>query len=125
MIAKKSSDQAKEAKMNPNLSPDELKKLLDGKRVTLLDVRRKADYEAEPSLIPGAVWRDPEQVADWSRELPTDWPVVVYCVKGGAVSRSVTATLTDKQVNARFVEGGLKAWKEAGGELEPKNEVKP
>jgi len=41
--------------------------------------------------------------------------VVVYCVKGGAVSQSITATLTGKQVNARFVEGGLRAWKEAGG----------
>ena len=86
--------------------------------MTLLDVRRKADYEAEPGLIPGAAWRDPEQVESWSRELPQDRPVVVYCVKGGSVSQSITATLTGKQVNARFVEGGLKAWKEAGGELE-------
>jgi rhodanese-related sulfurtransferase len=104
--------------MIPTLSPDELKKLLDSKSVILLDVRRKADYEAEPTLIPGAAWRDPEQVESWSRELPQDRPVVVYCVKGGSVSQSITATLTGKQVNARFVEGGLKAWKEAGGDLE-------
>jgi rhodanese-related sulfurtransferase len=104
--------------MSPPLSPSELKKLLDSKSVTLVDVRRKADYEAEPDLIPGAAWRDPEQVESWSRELANDRPVVVYCVKGGAVSQSITATLTGKQVNARYVEGGLKAWKEAGGELE-------
>ena len=104
--------------MSPTLSPDELKKLLDSKNVTLLDVRRKADYEAEPSLIPGAAWRDPEQVESWSRELPKDRPVVVYCVKGGAVSQSITATLAGKQVNARYVEGGLKAWKESGGPSE-------
>ena len=104
--------------MSPTLSPDELKKLLDNKSVTLVDVRRKADYEAEPNLIPGAAWRDPEQVESWSRDLPKNRPVVVYCVKGGSVSQSITATLTGKQVNARFVEGGLKAWKEAGGGLE-------
>jgi rhodanese-related sulfurtransferase len=104
--------------MSPPLSPNELKKLLDSKSVTLLDVRRKADYEAEPNLIPGASWRDPEQVESWSRDLPKDRPVVVYCVKGGSVSQSITATLTGQQVNARFVEGGLKAWKEAGGGLE-------
>jgi len=104
--------------MSPTLSPNELKKLLDSKSVTLLDVRRKTDYEAEPDLIPGAAWRDPEQVESWSRELPKDRPVVVYCVKGGSVSQSITATLTGKQVDARFVEGGLKAWKEAGGNLE-------
>jgi len=104
--------------MKPTLSPRELKKLLDRKSVTLLDVRRKADYEAEPNLIPGAAWRDPGEVESWSRELPKDRPVVVYCVKGGSVSQSITETLTGKQVNARFVEGGLKAWKESGGELE-------
>jgi rhodanese-related sulfurtransferase len=48
--------------MNPTISPDELKKLLDSKSVTLVDVRRKADYEADPHLIPGAAWRNPEQV---------------------------------------------------------------
>jgi rhodanese-related sulfurtransferase len=100
------------------ITQDELKKLLDSKSVTLLDVRRRADYAAEPNLIPGAAWRDPEQVESWSRELRKDRPVVVYCVKGGSVSRSITAILTGKQVNARFVEGGLKAWKEAGGGLE-------
>jgi rhodanese-related sulfurtransferase len=104
--------------MSPPLSPSELKKLLDSKSVILLDVRRKADYEAAPDLIPGAAWRDPEQVESWSRELPKDRPVVVYCVKGGSVSQSITATLTGQQVNARFVEGGLNAWKAAGGELE-------
>jgi rhodanese-related sulfurtransferase len=104
--------------MKPTLSPNELKKLLVSESVTLLDVRRKADYEAEPNLIPGAAWRDPEQVERWSRELPKERPVVVYCVKGGSVSRSITEALTGKQVNARFLEGGLKAWKEAGGELE-------
>ena len=111
--------------MSPPLSPSELKKLLDSKSGILLDVRRKADYEAAPDLIPGAAWRDPEQVESWSRELPKDRPVVVYCVKGGSVSQSITATLTGQQVNARFVEGGLNAWKAAGGELGLKNEVKP
>jgi rhodanese-related sulfurtransferase len=104
--------------MSPTLSPVELKKLLDSKGVTLVDVRRKADYEAEPSLIPGAAWRDPEQVENWSRELPQGRPVVVYCVKGGAVSQSITDQLNKKQVPARYVEGGLKAWKESGGPLE-------
>jgi rhodanese-related sulfurtransferase len=111
--------------MNTTIRPEELKKLLKSKDLVLLDVRRKADYEAEPDLIPGAAWRDPEQVQNWSRELPKDKPVVVYCVKGGSVSQSITATLTGKQVTARFVEGGLKAWKEAGGGLELKNEANP
>ena len=104
--------------MNPTLSPKELKKLLESQSVTLVDVRRKADYEADPHLIPGAAWRDPEKVEIWGRELPKDRPVVVYCVKGGSVSQSITQNLTRAQVEASFVEGGLKAWKESGGPVE-------
>ena len=101
--------------MRSPISPDELKSLLETGSVALIDVRRKADYEADPHLIPGATWRNPEEVESWSRELPQDRPVVVYCVKGGSVSQSITGTLTRKQISACYVEGGFKAWKEAGG----------
>jgi len=118
LIAERSSDRGKEESMSPTLSPEELKKLLDSKSVTLIDVRRKVDYEANPRLIPGAAWRDPEQVEVWSRELPKDRLVVVYCVKGGSVSQSITEILTRAQVNIRYIEGGLRAWKESGGRVE-------
>jgi len=104
--------------MNPTLSPDELKKLLDSKSVTLVDVRRKADYDADSHLIPGATWCNPEEVETWSRGLSKDRPVVVYCVKGGSVSQSITEKLTRTQLNVRYIEGGLKAWKESGGRVE-------
>ena len=104
--------------MSPALSPSELKKLLETKSVNLVDVRRKTDYDADPHLIPGASWRDPENVETWARELPKDKPVVVYCVKGGSVSQSITQNLTRAQVNVRFIEGGLKAWIESGGCVE-------
>lgn len=104
--------------MNPYLSPDELKKLLDSKSVTLVDVRRKADYDADPHLIPGAIWSNPEEVETWSLGLSKDRPVVVYCVKGGSVSQSIAENLTRTQLNVRYIEGGLKAWKESGGQVE-------
>ena len=110
--------------MKSPISPDELRKLLESKEVTLVDVRRRGDYEADPGLIPGATWQDPEQVTVWSRELPAGKPVVVYCVKGGSVSQSVTDTLTGQQVKACYVAGGLKAWKASGGRVEQKNEAK-
>lgn len=101
--------------MRSTISSDELRLLLETKNVALIDVRRKADYEADPHLIPGATWRNPEEIESWSRELPRDRSVVVYCVKGGSVSQSITDTLTRRQINACYVEGGLRAWKEAGG----------
>jgi rhodanese-related sulfurtransferase len=99
--------------MEPSIRPEELKKILEKGSVLLLDVRRKADYDAVPETIPGAAWRNPEQVETWSQEIPKDRGVVVYCVKGGSVSQSITAALAKKDIPACYVEGGLKALKES------------
>ena len=99
--------------MQPCISPEELKKLLEKGSVLLLDVRRKADYDADPGTIPGAAWRNPEHAETWSQEIPRGQRVVVYCVKGGSVSQSITAALVKKDIQACYVQGGLKAWKES------------
>jgi rhodanese-related sulfurtransferase len=101
--------------MDLSLRPEELKELLENAQLLLLDVRRKADYDADPATIPGAAWRNPEQFDAWSKEIPSGRRVVVYCVKGGAVSQSIAAALVKKDVDARYIAGGLKAWKESGG----------
>ncbi len=82
--------------------------------LTLLDVRRKVDYEASPARIPGARWRDPEDVAQWCAELASGGTTVVYCVKGGAVSQSVADRLRGEGCDVFFLQGGLKAWTEGG-----------
>lgn len=82
--------------------------------VTLLDIRRKADHEAAPGMIPGAIWRDPEQVAQWAGELPANTATVIYCVRGGAVSQSVSNTLRKKGIAVAYLDGGLKAWDDLG-----------
>jgi rhodanese-related sulfurtransferase len=99
--------------MELSIRPEELKKILDKGTALLLDVRRKADYDADPETIPGASWRNPEQVDVWSREIPKGQRVVVYCAKGGSVSQSITTALVHKDIQACYVEGGLKAWKES------------
>ena len=100
--------------MADKLTPQELKTLLGASDVTLLDVRRRGDRESGPAGIPGAVWKDPEHVGEWSSELPKDKPVVIYCVRGGSVSASVHAALKSKDFEVRFVEGGLAAWDAQG-----------
>lgn len=100
--------------MADTLTPQELKTLMDTSSVTVLDVRRRSDRESGPSGIPGAVWKDPEQVGIWSSDVPKDKPVVIYCVRGGTVSTSVHAALKAKDFEVRFVEGGLAAWDAAG-----------
>lgn len=56
------------------------------KTVSLVDVRRKGDYDASSKKIPGALWRDREKIDHWINELPEGQQTVVYCVKGGSVS---------------------------------------
>ncbi len=96
--------------MNATISPQELQDMLTSKTATVCDVRRRADYEADPRTIPGAVWHDPEQVDAWSEILPKGKPVAIYCVRGGSVSKSVQAALGQKGFDVQYLEGGLAAW---------------
>lgn len=100
------------------IKAQDLKANLD--KVNVIDVRRKADLDADPAKLPGATWHDPEQIESWSAQLPKDKEVVLYCVRGGSVSNSVLENLRGKGVMARFIEGGIVAWKEACGAVEPK-----
>lgn len=99
--------------MNRTITPEELKSKMG--EVTLLDVRRKTDYDGRS--IRNASWHDPEQVDQWAKELPTDKEVVLYCARGGSVSNKVLDSLLEKNIKARYVEGGLEAWKRVGGEV--------
>jgi len=101
--------------MNRIIAPNDLMPLVAKQAVALLDVRRKADHEASDAKLPGAQWFDPEQLSEWSWSLPKDQDVVLYCVRGGAVSNSVVDALQAQGVKARFIEGGIEAWKAAGG----------
>jgi Fe-Mn family superoxide dismutase len=91
--------------------------IADRARIAMLDVRRRRAFEAEPALIPGAVWRDPEQVDRWVAELNPNRSVVVYCVHGHEVSNGVVARLRDLGLEALLLEGGIEAWKASGGSV--------
>lgn len=89
-------------------------------QATVLDVRRRTDIEASNESIPGASWKDPEEIDQWIDALPKDHDVVIYCVRGGGVSNSVIDRLHAAGVNARYIEGGIEAYKAAGGKVAPK-----
>ena len=71
-------------------------------------------------MIPGATWRDPALVAEWSRQLPTDREVIVYCVYGHEVGRATAMRLRAAGVKARYLQGGIDAWQAAGEAITPK-----
>jgi rhodanese-related sulfurtransferase len=97
-----------------------LSRLVAGQaEIALLDVRRRPAFDADPRLITGAVWKDPEQVVLWTHELNPDQPVIAYCVHGHEVSRGVVDRLRALGIEAALLEGGIEAWKVAGGPVVP------
>jgi thiosulfate sulfurtransferase len=91
--------------------------IADRAEIAILDVRRRPAFDADPVLVPGAIWKDPEQVMTWAAELNRGQPAVAYCVHGHEVSRGVVDRLRAAGIAAALLEGGIEAWKASGGAL--------
>lgn len=85
--------------------------------VCLLDVRRAGVFGSATTMIPGAQWRDPAQVATWAAALHGERAIVVYCVYGHEVSRATTMRLRALGLPARFLRGGIDEWQRSGRPL--------
>jgi rhodanese-related sulfurtransferase len=100
----------------PSISVASLRQALaSGQPPLVIDVRRNERYLEATDRIRGALRRDPAHVDEWRATLPEGADVVVYCVYGHEVSQGVA-----KALGARFLEGGIEAWRAAGGGLEPR-----
>jgi rhodanese-related sulfurtransferase len=107
--------------MDAHLSGSELQLSLRGERPPLIiDVRRHSAFQGATEMIGGALWRDPERVSEWAGELPRASHVVVYCIHGGEVSQGVAHALRERIPSARYLQGGIEAWKALGGALDRK-----
>lgn len=84
----------------------------------LLDVRRTEKRCNDGDHIPGDRWLDPASWLDWKDSIATDRPAVVYCAHGHEISQGLTAALRAMGVDARYLEGGIAAWREVGGSVE-------
>ncbi len=102
--------------MKRTITPTELDENPSG--YTVIDVRRKTDYDGE--VILNAEWHDPEQVEQWAKDLPKDKEIVLYCARGGSVSNKVLDSLLADNIRARYIEGGIKGWKQSGGKVAKK-----
>ncbi len=97
----------------PAISAASLRQSLASARPPLvIDVRKTLAFLDARDLVRGAVRRDPQRVTEWSKTLPGEVDVVVYCVHGHEVSQGAAQAL-----GARFLEGGIEGWRAAGGEL--------
>ena len=62
------------------ITPEELRaKMQQGEEVLVVDLRHLLTVEADPELIPGAKWIDPDSLDEQTKDLPRDREVVLYC----------------------------------------------
>lgn len=99
-----------------SITPAALRQSLQSDRPPLvIDVRRLERFLESPYLLQGALRRDPAKVAEWRKRLPTEAQVVVYCVHGHEVSQDLA-----KALGARYLQGGIEAWRANHGPLDEK-----
>jgi len=94
--------------------------LAGGNPPIVIDVRRQPAFAGASEMIAGALRRNPEEVNAWAKSLPRASSVAVYCVHGHEVSQGVAAALAENGIAARYLEGGIEAWKAADGKLDHK-----
>lgn len=122
MTAKSATELVKEAKQEiENLTPQQVKQELNGTDVVLIDIRESEELK-QNGKIGGSVhaprgmlefYADPS-LPYHRKEFDSGKRLILQCASGG---RSALAAKTLKQMgyeNVAHLDGGLKAWKEAG-----------
>jgi Fe-Mn family superoxide dismutase len=91
-----------------------------GEPVVMLDVCLREDVHRNPDVLPGAQWRDPQQVDAWVGEMPRGTPVVAYCLYGFQISQNAAAALRKHGIDASSLAGGIAAWRASGHATKPR-----
>ena len=93
-----------------SIAPDKLARLIGTPSCpVLVDVRIDADFDADPYLVPGAVRRSHDNVAEWAPRR-SGKTVVAICKKGQRLSEGVAAWLRHAGASANVLDGGTEAW---------------
>jgi rhodanese-related sulfurtransferase len=110
-----------------NLSPDEVARELEDGEVVLVDLREPAEL-AEQGVIPGAIhaprgmlefYADP--ASPYHRdEFQPGTRTILYCASGGRSALACDRLRGLGYQRLAHLDGGLKAWKEAGRSTQPR-----
>ena len=104
-----------------SISPQELYAVIGtASAPTVIDARRDAAFDADDRMLVSARRLPSEDIGIWTRDLPADRPVVVYCVHGHEASQQATAAIRGAGIDARSLEGGITGWAELGLPLRKK-----
>ncbi|MFD2054337.1 rhodanese-like domain-containing protein [Mesorhizobium calcicola] len=103
-----------------SVTPEDLRSRIERHEdMVVLDVCLAEDLAKRSDMLPGALIRAPERIADWAGELPKNKPVVVYCVYGFQVSGDAVAELRHRGLDAHTLSGGIAAWHAIGAPTVP------
>lgn len=91
----------------------------EGVEPVLLDVRLEQDRNRYGLKIPGTDWVETHDVSQVLDKLPKDKPVVTYCLYGFWVSQDAATALRQSGINAKYLKGGIAAWKAMNHKTEP------
>jgi rhodanese-related sulfurtransferase len=93
------------------ISPENLYARLGTARAPLvIDVRRQGEFDANGTLIIGAVRRSPAEAERWLKNLAPGRGVVTYCSTGRDGSQEIATTLRHAGIQAEYLEQGLAGW---------------
>jgi rhodanese-related sulfurtransferase len=99
-----------------DIAPSDAARRMATGDLTLVDVREP--YEWEAGHVPGSIHVEMAALGERLDEIPEDRPVALLCL-GGARCGMVASTLKARGYDAYNVEGGFRAWFEAGLPTEP------
>lgn len=126
MTIKSATDLVKEAKQDiENLSPDQVSDELSKGNVSLIDLRENEEL-TQNGKIAGAV-HAPRGMLEFYADpsLPYYKPafdkskrIILYCASSGRSALGVTTLKQMGYENVAHLDGGIKAWKEAGKPVE-------
>jgi rhodanese-related sulfurtransferase len=126
MTAKSAMDLVKDAKQEvENLTPGQVKEELLKPGTVLIDIRESEEL-TENGKIPGSVHAPRGMIefyADSSLsyhkpEFDKNKRIILHCAAGGRSALAVQSLKTMGYENIAHMDGGLKAWKEAGYPIE-------
>jgi Fe-Mn family superoxide dismutase len=102
----------------PGIAVEDVRAMLEaGKPVQIIDARPKHYVSRTPVAVDGALWRDPDRMAEWIPALSKSEPVVVFCAYGFHVGCRTAAELREAGFEAAYMKGGHSAWRAAGGPM--------
>jgi len=80
----------------------------------VIDVRRSPAYDRDEATLPAVFRCPPDEVEAFAASLAPGAEVVCSCVHGHEVSQGAASALRARGFDARYLEGGIEHWREAG-----------